>query len=60
MRGLNRAKRLTDTVACWGGEEFLAVLPVPNTGAHSFCERVRRDISELSKRRSVDRHGTPA
>ena len=33
--------RLTDTVARWGGEEFLAVLPVPLEGARAFCERAR-------------------
>ncbi len=36
--------RLTDTVARWGGEEFLAVLPVPLEGARAFCERARRAV----------------
>ncbi|HWA74511.1 MAG TPA: diguanylate cyclase [Polyangiaceae bacterium] len=44
---IDRAKRLTDTVARWGGEEFIAVLPVPLEGAVAFCERVRKEISEL-------------
>jgi len=44
---LDRAKRLTDTVARWGGEEFVAVLPVPLDGATVFCERVRAEIAEL-------------
>jgi diguanylate cyclase (GGDEF)-like protein/PAS domain S-box-containing protein len=45
---IDRAKRLTDTVARWGGEEFLAVLPVPLDGAVNFCERVRREIELLA------------
>lgn len=45
---LSGAARLTDTVARWGGEEFLAVLPVPLDGATAFCERVRGAIEELS------------
>jgi len=39
--------RLTDTVARWGGEEFLAVLNVPLESAKAFCERVRRTIEAL-------------
>ena len=42
------AARLTDTVARWGGEEFLAVLPVALDGATAFCERVRGAIEGLS------------
>src|SRR5262249_23118208 len=44
---LDRAERLTDTVARWGGEEFIAILPVPLDGAVSFCDRVRGQIAEL-------------
>jgi diguanylate cyclase (GGDEF)-like protein/PAS domain S-box-containing protein len=39
--------RLTDTVARWGGEEFLAVLNVPLEGARTFCERARHAIEKL-------------
>jgi diguanylate cyclase (GGDEF)-like protein/PAS domain S-box-containing protein len=45
---LSSAARLTDTVARWGGEEFLAVLPVGLDGALAFCERVRGAIEGLS------------
>jgi len=41
---LVRAARATDTVARWGGEEFVAVLPVGREGAIAFCERVRSAI----------------
>jgi diguanylate cyclase (GGDEF)-like protein/PAS domain S-box-containing protein len=44
---LSREARVSDTVARWGGEEFLAVLPVPLDGARSFCERVRRGVEVL-------------
>ncbi|HEX4337091.1 MAG TPA: diguanylate cyclase [Polyangiaceae bacterium] len=44
---LDAAKRLTDTVARWGGEEFVAVLPVQLDGAVVFCERVRKEIARL-------------
>ncbi len=40
--------RLTDVVARWGGEEFIAVLPVALAGARVFCERVRQAIERLS------------
>jgi diguanylate cyclase (GGDEF)-like protein/PAS domain S-box-containing protein len=46
-QAIDRAKRLTDTVTRWGGEEFLAVLPVPIDGASIFCERVRREVERL-------------
>ncbi len=39
--------RLTDTVARWGGEEFLAVLSVSLEGARIFCERARQVIEKL-------------
>jgi diguanylate cyclase (GGDEF)-like protein/PAS domain S-box-containing protein len=38
--------RLTDTVARWGGEEFLAVLPVPLEGARAFCDRARQAVEK--------------
>jgi diguanylate cyclase (GGDEF)-like protein/PAS domain S-box-containing protein len=44
---IDRTKRLTDTVARWGGEEFLAVLPVPLAGASTFSERVRAGVAAL-------------
>ena len=44
---LSSEKRLTDTVARWGGEEFLAVLEVPLQGARAFSERARRSIERL-------------
>jgi diguanylate cyclase (GGDEF)-like protein/PAS domain S-box-containing protein len=40
-------KRVTDTVARWGGEEFLAILPVTLDGGRSFCERARRAVEAL-------------
>ena len=45
---LEAAKRLSDTVARWGGEEFLAVLPVSLDGAVAYCERVRKEIEQLT------------
>ena len=39
--------RLTDKVARWGGEEFIAVLPVALPGALAFCERVRQAVAQL-------------
>ncbi|MFO0746949.1 MAG: diguanylate cyclase [Myxococcota bacterium] len=41
-----RLARKTDTVARWGGEEFVAILPASLLGAAAFCERVRRAIAE--------------
>jgi diguanylate cyclase (GGDEF)-like protein len=42
--------RLTDTVVRWGGEEFLAVLPVPLEGARAFCQRARAALERLPTR----------
>lgn len=39
--------RLTDTVARWGGEEFVAVLNVPLDGARIFCDRTRQRVEAL-------------
>ena len=39
--------RVTDTVARWGGEEFLALLPGSLAGARVFCERTRIAIQSL-------------
>jgi diguanylate cyclase (GGDEF)-like protein/PAS domain S-box-containing protein len=44
---LSAEKRVTDTVARWGGEEFLAVLPVSLEGARVFCERARASVHRL-------------
>jgi diguanylate cyclase (GGDEF)-like protein/PAS domain S-box-containing protein len=44
---LERAKRMTDVVARWGGEEFVAILPVRLEGAISFCERVLKLVENL-------------
>jgi diguanylate cyclase len=44
---LSAEKRVTDTVARWGGEEFIAVLPVSLEGARAFCERARASVSRL-------------
>jgi diguanylate cyclase (GGDEF)-like protein/PAS domain S-box-containing protein len=41
---LQRQARVTDFVARWGGEEFLAVLPVDRSGARVFAERVREAV----------------
>jgi diguanylate cyclase (GGDEF)-like protein/PAS domain S-box-containing protein len=41
---LCRVARSSDVVARWGGEEFVAVLPVSLEGALSFCERIRKTI----------------
>lgn len=46
-RSLAGEARLTDTVARWGGEEFVAVLNVSLDGARVFCERARQVIEKL-------------
>jgi diguanylate cyclase (GGDEF)-like protein/PAS domain S-box-containing protein len=40
--------RDTDVVARWGGEEFIAILPVAREGAIAFCERARRSVEGLA------------
>jgi len=47
-RALADQVRITDTVARWGGEEFLAVLPADLAGARVFCERARQAIEQLA------------
>jgi diguanylate cyclase (GGDEF)-like protein/PAS domain S-box-containing protein len=37
-----------DTIARWGGEEFIAVLPTTVDGAIAFSERVRTLVEELT------------
>jgi diguanylate cyclase (GGDEF)-like protein len=44
---LSAEARLNDTVARWGGEEFIAILPVGASGALAFCERARKAIERL-------------
>jgi diguanylate cyclase (GGDEF)-like protein len=44
---LSGEARLNDTVARWGGEEFIAILPVAGSGAVVFCERARKAIEGL-------------
>jgi diguanylate cyclase (GGDEF)-like protein/PAS domain S-box-containing protein len=44
---LSGEARVTDHVARWGGEEFLAVLPVSLEGAVAFCERAREAVAAV-------------
>jgi diguanylate cyclase (GGDEF)-like protein len=44
---LAREARKTDVVARWGGEEFVAILPVGLDGAVIFCERARVAVAEI-------------
>jgi diguanylate cyclase (GGDEF)-like protein len=43
-RELAGAARVTDLVARWGGEEFIAILPGGLDGARAFAERARQAI----------------
>ena len=47
-KALSAEARASDLVARWGGEEFIAVLPIGREGARAFCERVRLAIGALS------------
>jgi diguanylate cyclase (GGDEF)-like protein len=48
-RLLTSLARQGDTVARWGGEEFVVVLPETDlAGAHRFAERLRRTIEAQS------------
>ncbi|MFO0745521.1 MAG: PAS domain S-box protein [Myxococcota bacterium] len=51
---LARSARTADTVARWGGEEFIALLAVPVGGAVAFCERARRKISDAVRVAGID------
>lgn len=44
---LSAQARLNDTVARWGGEEFIAILPIAREGAVAFAERTRLAIQNL-------------
>ena len=44
---LTAEARVTDVIARWGGEEFLAVLPGGIDGARSYAERTRAAVAAL-------------
>jgi len=44
---LSSQARVTDTIGRWGGEEFLAVLNGPLSGAHVFGERTRAAVERI-------------
>ena len=46
-RALTRSARLTDVIARWGGEEFIAILASPERGATTFAERARKSVEAL-------------
>jgi len=46
-RALARSARLTDVIARWGGEEFIAVISCAEAGAVTFAERARKSVEAL-------------
>ncbi len=46
-RELTALARLTDVVARWGGEEFVAILPGGADGARAYAERTRAAVAAL-------------
>jgi diguanylate cyclase (GGDEF)-like protein len=46
-RTLAKSARLTDVIARWGGEEFIAVVSCDEQGAATFAERARKSIEAL-------------
>ena len=46
-RALAKSVRLTDVVARWGGEEFIAILSCAEAGAATFAERARKSVEAL-------------
>jgi diguanylate cyclase (GGDEF)-like protein len=46
-RTLAKSARLTDVIARWGGEEFLAILSSPEEGAATFAERARKFVESM-------------
>jgi diguanylate cyclase (GGDEF)-like protein len=45
---LSAMARVTDVIARWGGEEFVAILPGGLEGARSYAERTRAAVADLT------------